>query len=101
MATTAVPATRSHTTDTGVDIALTRATAGEWDGTFLLTVGALLEDLFSDDAPTRLQVLTCGERHSPPMTTTGTVFEVDGSELVFDDGQRVDLEDAVRVAVLG
>lgn len=96
--TTTVPS-RSHV-PRGVDIELSRAAAGEWDGTFLLAVIALVEDLLSDDAPTRVQVTTDDGR-SPVRVYAGHVRDIDGTDLVLVDGRRVDIEIVVSVAVLG
>lgn len=79
---------------TRADITLTRAQVGEWDGTFVLTAQALLDDLLSDAAPVRIQMR--GRAHS---CITGTVAQLVGSEITLANGQRMELEDATSVAV--
>lgn len=95
--TTTAPA-RQHV-PRGVDIELSRAAAGEWDGTFLITVTALIGDLLHDEAPTRVQVTTDDGR-SPVKVYVGPVRDIDGTHLVLVDGRRVDIETVVSVAVL-
>lgn len=70
---------------------LLKHTPGEWDGTFAVTVGFLVEDVLSDGEP--IDVLINGE----PRPRTLTAYE--HNLLVFSDGYREDVLDVVAIEV--